>query len=57
MDLVILISLLCLEYLSHAQCMRNAQADYQLCAQEYQLRIKSLNEVIFNSQATLLLIV
>jgi len=38
------------EYLSHAQCMRNAQADYQLCAGEYQLRIKSLNEV--KSEAT-----
>lgn len=33
------------EYLSHAQCMRDAQEDYQLCAHQYQLRIKSLNEV------------
>jgi len=40
------------EYLSHAQCMRNAQADYQLCAQEYQLRIKSLNEVKTTSTNT-----
>ena len=34
-----------LEYLEHAPCMRAAQTDYESCADEYQLRIKTLNKV------------
>lgn len=33
------------EYLKHAPCMRKAQAEYEECADEYQLRIKTLNKV------------
>jgi len=33
------------EYLKHAPCMRKAQAEYENCADEYQLRIKTLNKV------------
>ncbi|XP_023344195.1 uncharacterized protein LOC111713548 [Eurytemora carolleeae] len=32
------------EYLQHAPCMRKAQAEYESCAQEYQLKIKALNK-------------
>ena len=33
------------EYLRHAPCMRRAQTEYENCADEYQLRIKTLNKV------------
>ena len=33
------------EYLRHAPCMRQAQAEYESCADQYQLRIKTLNKV------------
>lgn len=33
------------EYLEHAPCMRKAQTEYESCADEYQLRIKTLNKV------------
>jgi len=33
------------EYLEHAPCMRLAQTEYESCADEYQLRIKTLNKV------------
>ena len=33
------------EYLQHAPCMRKAQTEYESCADEYQLRIKTLNKV------------
>jgi len=32
------------EYLQHAPCMRQAQAEYESCADQYQLRIKTLNK-------------
>jgi len=32
------------EYLQHAPCMRKAQAEYESCADDYQLRIKTLNQ-------------
>merc|ERR1711936_1237929 len=32
------------EYLQHAPCMRKAQTEYESCADEYQLRIKTLNK-------------
>jgi len=32
------------EYLKHAPCMRKAQTEYESCADEYQLRIKTLNK-------------
>jgi len=32
------------EYLRHAPCMRQAQAEYESCADQYQLRIKTLNK-------------
>lgn len=32
------------EYLRHAPCMRRAQTEYENCADEYQLRIKTLNK-------------
>jgi len=32
------------EYLEHAPCMRKAQTEYESCADEYQLRIKTLNK-------------
>jgi len=32
------------EYLDHAPCMRKAQTEYESCADEYQLRIKTLNK-------------
>jgi len=32
------------EYLEHAPCMRKAQTEYEGCADEYQLRIKTLNK-------------
>ena len=34
------------EYLQHAPCMRQAQAEYESCADQYQLRIKTLNKVL-----------
>ena len=34
------------EYLRHAPCMRQAQAEYESCADQYQLRIKTLNKVM-----------
>lgn len=33
------------EYLEHAPCMRKAQAEYEACADEYQLRINHLNKM------------
>ena len=35
------------EYLQHAPCMRQAQAEYESCADQYQLRIKTLNKVLW----------
>merc|ERR1712111_292867 len=32
------------EYLKHAQCMRQAQTEYESCVDVYQLRIKTLNK-------------
>lgn len=32
------------EYLLHAPCMREAQTEYESCADEYQVRIKNLNK-------------
>ena len=40
---------LVLEYLEHAPCMRKAQTEYEGCADEYQLRIKTLNKVAFEN--------
>ena len=33
-----------LDYLRHAPCMRRVQAGYERCADDYQIRIKSLNQ-------------